>query len=58
VAAPPPPAAVALGPSPACLKAQLAVTKVKNRLKNAGSKQKPKIRGKLRKAKAAVKKLC
>jgi hypothetical protein len=58
VVVPAPPAPVALGPSPACLKAQLLVTKDKNRLKKAGPKQKAKIRGKLRKAKAAVKSLC
>jgi hypothetical protein len=58
VTAPAPPAPVALGPSPACFKAQLLVTKDKNRLKKAGPKQKAKIRGKLRKAKAAVRSLC
>jgi hypothetical protein len=58
VVVPAPPAPVALGPSPACLKARLLVTKDKNRLKKAGPKQKAKIQGKLRKAKAAAKNLC
>ncbi|HXS32468.1 MAG TPA: hypothetical protein VN758_01675 [Solirubrobacterales bacterium] len=55
----PPPPAVALGPSAGCLKAQHLVTKINKQLKNAaGPKQKAKIRGKLRKAKSAAKRLC
>lgn len=51
--------AVAPAPTAACLKSQQQVTKFKSRLRNAGSpKQKAKLRGKLKSARAATKNLC
>lgn len=57
--APPPPPAVAIGPSPGCLKARERVRGLKKRLRNATArKQKVKIRPKLRNARAAERRAC
>jgi hypothetical protein len=56
-ATPPPPAV--LGPSAQCIQAKQRVAKLKRRLRNAnGRNQRVKMRGKLRKARAAQKRVC
>lgn len=55
----PPPAVVIPGPSAQCVQAKQRVIKIKRRLRNAsGRKQRVKVRGKLRKAQLAQKRVC